>query len=377
MRRVGLGPPPPVEKTTELLKWLREAVRQLGTASQITELPVAAPSADSFAVWDLDVNPNRVVWATIGTGLSYASGTIGLSHLGFESLTDPNADSIPFWDDSEGTFDWLGIGNGLAVAGGALVLTMGLGQCRLDYVGTTSIKLSRHNGKYILINGVLEEIPSAGVTLANTGLTASTLYYIYAYLSSGTMTLEASATAYATDSTYGHPIKSGDATRTLVGMVYMDTGTPGTFADTESARLVISYWNRKDTTVLGTKGTNTTTTSTSFTELSTTLRASFLHWGDEIIMASTRVIASSATANVSIFARVAFGVAVGTYASGTACSMTTVSAVANYITNGSAFGRYAPAAGFNTATLEGASGSGAVTATYNAGDHQYYLMIRK
>jgi len=46
-----------------------------------------------------------------GTGISYSSGTISLSHLGFESLTDPGADRIPFWNDTAGTFEWKDFSN--------------------------------------------------------------------------------------------------------------------------------------------------------------------------------------------------------------------------------------------------------------------------
>src|SRR6056300_248264 len=56
-----------------------------------------------------------------GTGLSggtiTSTGTISLSHLGFQNLTDPNDDRIAFWDDSAGAFAWLDIGNGLSISG--------------------------------------------------------------------------------------------------------------------------------------------------------------------------------------------------------------------------------------------------------------------
>jgi len=55
-----------------------------------------------------------------GTGLSgggdlTTSRTLALSHLGLESLSDPNADRIMFWDDSEGALKWLRPGAGLAI----------------------------------------------------------------------------------------------------------------------------------------------------------------------------------------------------------------------------------------------------------------------
>ncbi|MBR7551793.1 hypothetical protein KC220_24955, partial [Mycobacterium tuberculosis] len=85
---------------------------------------------------------------------------------------------------------------------------VGHGQCRLSYVSGTQLKLSPYNGNNLIINGVPQQIPSAGVTLANTGLAASTKYYVYAYMNAGTMTLEAVTTAHATG-TNGVEQKSG------------------------------------------------------------------------------------------------------------------------------------------------------------------------
>jgi len=43
--------------------------------------------------------------------------TVSLKHLGFESLADPNADRIAFWDDSAGAFAWLTAGSNLTITG--------------------------------------------------------------------------------------------------------------------------------------------------------------------------------------------------------------------------------------------------------------------
>ena len=66
---------------------------------------------------------------TAGTGIAVAyddaagTGTVSLSHLGLQSLTDPNADRIAFWDDSNGSFNWLGLGGGLSVSGTNLIVS--------------------------------------------------------------------------------------------------------------------------------------------------------------------------------------------------------------------------------------------------------------
>ncbi len=55
-----------------------------------------------------------------GTGLSQTTSGLELSHLGLESLSDPNDDRILFWDDSAGATAFLDIGTGLSISGTTL-----------------------------------------------------------------------------------------------------------------------------------------------------------------------------------------------------------------------------------------------------------------
>jgi len=68
-----------------------------------------------------------ILGVTAGTGLSGGgtSGTVtvSLSHLGLESLGDPNADRVAFWDDSAGAFKWLTMGSNLSISGTTLNAT--------------------------------------------------------------------------------------------------------------------------------------------------------------------------------------------------------------------------------------------------------------
>lgn len=64
-----------------------------------------------------------------GTGISVSNGsggdaTVSLSHLGIQSLTDPNADRILFWDDSAGVTAWLtaSAATGISISGTSLQL---------------------------------------------------------------------------------------------------------------------------------------------------------------------------------------------------------------------------------------------------------------
>ena len=66
-----------------------------------------------------EIQAGDITGVTAGTGLS-GGGTSGavtviLSHLGIESLSDPNDDQIIFWDDSAGAVAFLDITTGLDI----------------------------------------------------------------------------------------------------------------------------------------------------------------------------------------------------------------------------------------------------------------------
>lgn len=156
-----------------------------------------------------------------------------------------------------------------------------LGQCRLIKSGSNLV-LQRYNGVGLTINGVAYAIPSAGVSLAPTALSVGTTYNIYAYMNAGTMTLEASTTARATDSTTGIEIKSGDATRTLVGKARIITGPA--WADTDAQRFAISWFNQKPRRIYSTNAGSPSNNTTTPTALMTSME--FLTWGECCVPAS-------------------------------------------------------------------------------------------
>ncbi|MCP3017952.1 hypothetical protein [Cupriavidus basilensis] len=89
--------------------------------------------------------------------------------------------------------------------------------CRLVYSGGNLV-LNRYRGLYAYIPGSgIVAIPSGGITLAPSGLTASTLYYIYLTAAGALM---ASTTGHTTDSNTGIEVMSGDNTKLFVGMEY-------------------------------------------------------------------------------------------------------------------------------------------------------------
>lgn len=66
------------------------------------------------------------------------------------------------------------------------------------------------------------QVPNAGIGISNSGLAASTRYYLYLYDNSGFPSLELSTTANTYDTATSYPIKTGDATRTYCGSVITD-----------------------------------------------------------------------------------------------------------------------------------------------------------
>lgn len=159
------------------------------------------------------------------------------------------------------------------------------GQCRLAKSGANLV-LSPFNGNKLMINGVVQTIPAAGVSLAATGLTANNPYFIYAYMNGSTMTLEASATGHSTDATTGVEIKTGDATRTLVGQARTIAGPA--WQDTSTQRFVLSWFNRRQVSGLSFFTADRSTTSASYVELNSEIRVEFLSWGDEGVVLSAQ-----------------------------------------------------------------------------------------
>lgn len=141
--------------------------------------------------------------------------------------------------------------------------------CKLTVYGTSPglmIQLLPYNGNLIKINGVLYQIPAAGIQ-SGTGLNQwlngaagtlafNTLYYVYLWRSpSGQLVLDFSTTGFVMSTTPGNvgvAIKSGDDTRSLVGMAYPGGTSPNVFYDQANNRLVRSWFNRGAASLYGT-----------------------------------------------------------------------------------------------------------------------------
>lgn len=227
--------------------------------------------------------------------------------------------------------------------------TEGLGQCRLTLSGG-NLLLSRFNGSRLTINGIGENIPSAGITLAATGLTPSTLYYIYAYMNSGTMALEASTTVPVADTATGIQIKTGDATRSLVGMARPVTGPA--WADTTAQRFVLSYYNRVRKRAEGSFTASRSTTSTTFVEINTEIRFEFLAWGDTDLSFGANGTAYTNPGAGTIYTRIALDGTTNWVAQQGQATAT------DYLIPVTATGSATPTVGYHYATLIGRVTSG-------------------
>lgn len=174
----------------------------------------------------------------------------------------------------------------LAVANGGTGTTtiIPVGECRLTLSGG-NLLLSPFQGNRLTFPAGHSTVPSAGVTLAPGAVVAGTLYYIYAVQTTGTVTsLEASTTGHSTDTTTGIEIKTGDATRVLVGMARPAAGP--VWVSNVSSRLVISWFNRRDLSAYAVFQADRTTASLTYTEINTEIRNEVLSWGDSQLAVS-------------------------------------------------------------------------------------------
>lgn len=170
------------------------------------------------------------------------------------------------------------------------------GQCKLQYVDATHIKLVPFNGDDVTVGGTALAL-GAGVTASNTvvmvnGVAAQTLadstdYLVSLYNAAGVPTLAfwtTSAYNHAPDTTAGNVgvevITNGGAPitgHTLVGGV--GTTAAGQFSDTDGARLVASWFNRTPKRSRTAFTADRSTASTAFVELNSEIENTVWVWG--------------------------------------------------------------------------------------------------
>ncbi|HMF26176.1 MAG TPA: hypothetical protein VKG24_29210 [Pseudolabrys sp.] len=178
-----------------------------------------------------------------------------------------------------------------------------IGQCYLSF-SSSNLLLSPFNGNQIFINSAFRAIPDVGVTLSPStavsggAVAATTLYYIYAYWTGSAIAMEAVTTAYATQTGTGIRIKSGDATRTLVGMWSSAAASAWSTNTLEGS----SYFNPRKKYAIGAGTTmGPSTTSTSLVEMNTNYRLPFVNFAERMIRLFLNGRASNSTNGISYY----------------------------------------------------------------------------
>ncbi|OJW26185.1 MAG: hypothetical protein BGO49_00300 [Planctomycetales bacterium 71-10] len=168
----------------------------------------------------------------------------------------------------------------------------GHGECRLGLSGGSLVLTGIGLGRMRWPDGSSRRVTQSETPLAATGNANSTLYYIYLPKAGP---IEKSTTGYVIDSS-GIAVKSGDASRVLVGMARSTSS--GAWADSATQRFVLSHFNRRPLHLFVGIAANRSTGSTSIVEvgLSASERIEFLTWADmpAILSMSGRIANSTA-----------------------------------------------------------------------------------
>jgi len=174
----------------------------------------------------------------VATNANTGASTLNLNGIGAVSIVRPGGHPLLAGDIAA-----LQIVDVVYVGGSWVLVSQtgpGAADPRVDgvfvWVTTTTVKLQRVDGRMWI--PIFEAqaagqwgrlaIPTAGitatlgVTTTFTALASGTLYYVYAFASAGALAIMASTTGHSTDATTGIETMTGDATKTLVGMIIPD-----------------------------------------------------------------------------------------------------------------------------------------------------------
>jgi len=157
----------------------------------------------------------------------------------------------------------------------------GTGCGRLVFTSSTLLTYQPYNGDQIQWNGKWVTIPASGWGLTNVGLLSS-IDHFYVYYNGNT--IEASTAAHSASvnpDNIGVEIRTGDDSRSLVGMFTMTTSTG--FADNPFSRFTRTWFN--DHGVQLTVGASATfsVTTAAMSEVSAALELQVVTWNGELI----------------------------------------------------------------------------------------------
>lgn len=117
------------------------------------------------------------------------------------------------------------------------------GKVQLIKYSNTELRLIPFDGNTIVVNGVPEVLTSSvNKIVSNVDVDPNTVYFVYVFKNGVNLELELSTTGYARDVATGIVTKTGDVTRTLVGMTNTTVS--------ETLDMVRSYFNDEGTTLI-------------------------------------------------------------------------------------------------------------------------------
>lgn len=246
-----------------------------GTADALTISVPVSPTAQIVPAYKAGL---RLVFKA--NAANTGAVTVNFNGLGVKDLTIEGTTPLLAGDiKSGGIYEIVYDGTRFQIVGfasTASALQSPEGQCVLSISGSNLV-LSRYKGMYIPINGLLYAIPVGTVTLSSVGVPAGT-YYVYVYNNAGTLTLEVSATGYTADTSTGVMIKTGNSSRTLVGIVHRGA------SDWELCR---SWFNDPGFVVRNYFTTERSSANAdAYSEINSEIRCNFLSWDNELVCLS-------------------------------------------------------------------------------------------
>ena len=177
------------------------------------------PNDDQIIFWD--DSAGATAFLDITTGLDITATNLSFSHLGLESLSDPNADRIYMWDDSAGASAFMTVGSGLSVSG----TTISVGTLNQDTTGNAATATALETARTIggtSFDGTANITPGLATT-ATTLATARTINGVSFDGSANVTTL----TAGTGVSVSGTAVSIGQAVATTDDVTFADVAATG------------------------------------------------------------------------------------------------------------------------------------------------------
>ena len=182
------------------------------------------PNADRILFWDDSAGATTVLTVSggleistttlqiansiAGTGLAESAGVISLSHLGLQSLTDPGADRVPFWDETTNAIVWGTLGLGLTTSG----TTIGIADAA---VSSTS--------PILIASGAFGFDPSSLTAITGAGLAGGDIIAVYDASAAAMKSIELVDAGYPTISTASTSIGPDYPTSKQGNVMYITT----------------------------------------------------------------------------------------------------------------------------------------------------------